>query len=93
MIQVFFLPLSNTILTIFKDDTIHGWETDTLEYKYQVGVIGETAQHFRSFAATQDGRLLVAGGRFVFKYVKIHTYFTIVHIQIEAIKSSELAHM
>ena len=61
--KVFFLPLSNTILTIFKDDTIHGWEVDTLEYKYQVGVIGETVQHFRSFATTQDGRLLVAGGR------------------------------
>ena len=84
MTQVFFLPLSNTILTIFKDDTIHGWETDTLEYKYQVGVIGETAQHFRSFAATQDGRLLVAGGRFVVCFQILinfkDTYFTIVHI-------------
>lgn len=63
--QVFFLPLSNTILTIFKDDTIHGWETDTLEYKYQVGKVTDCAQHFRSFATTQDGRLLVAGGRCV----------------------------
>ena len=72
LVQVFFLPLSNTILTIFKDDTIHGWETDTLEYKYQVGVIGEMAQHFRSFAATQDGRLLVAGGRCVLLVQSIH---------------------
>jgi len=64
-VQVFFLPLSNTILTIFKDDTIHGWETDTLEYKYQVGKVTDCPQHFRSFATTQDGRLLVAGGRFV----------------------------
>jgi len=30
-----------------------------------VGAIGEMIQHFRSFAATQDGRLLVAGGRYV----------------------------
>lgn len=37
-LQVFFLPLSNTILSCFSDDSIFAWESDTLFCKYQLPV-------------------------------------------------------
>ena len=61
--QVFFLPMSNTILSCFKDDSIHAWEADSLEYKYQIPPPFGPAPHYRAFAASRDGSLLVAGGR------------------------------
>lgn len=38
VLQVFFLPLSNTILSCFSDDSIFAWESDTLICKYQLPV-------------------------------------------------------
>lgn len=38
VLQVFFLPLSNTILSCFSDDSIFAWESDTLFCKYQLPV-------------------------------------------------------
>lgn len=38
VLQVFFLPLSNTILSCFSDDSIFAWESDTLLCKYQLPV-------------------------------------------------------
>ena len=55
--------MSNTIITCFKDDSIHAWETDTLDYKYQIPPPFGPTPHYRAFATPQDGRLLVAGGR------------------------------
>ncbi|KAH0617463.1 hypothetical protein JD844_015718 [Phrynosoma platyrhinos] len=35
--KVFFLPLSNTIISCFKDNSVFAWEFDTLSCKYQDG--------------------------------------------------------
>ncbi|KAL5467429.1 hypothetical protein EMCRGX_G031650 [Ephydatia muelleri] len=61
--DVFFLPFSDTIVTCFKDDSIHSWETDTLEYKYLLPTTPGPSPHYRAFAASQDGKVLVGGGR------------------------------
>ncbi|XP_030074539.1 TBC1 domain family member 31 isoform X2 [Microcaecilia unicolor] len=62
--KVFFLPLSNTILSCFKDDSIFAWENDTLNCKYQLPTPEEGSRlHYKSFAVSRDGRVLVAGGK------------------------------
>ncbi|XP_064194663.1 TBC1 domain family member 31 [Anguilla rostrata] len=62
--KVFFLPLSNTILSCFNDDSIFAWESDTLCCKYQLPVPQEGPRlYYRAFAVTRDGRTLAAGGR------------------------------
>ncbi|XP_069776383.1 TBC1 domain family member 31 isoform X2 [Narcine bancroftii] len=61
--KVYFLPLSNMILSCFKDDSIFAWESDTLHCKYQLPVPDESRIYYRSFAVTRDGRVLVAGGK------------------------------
>ena len=53
--QVFFLPMSNNILTCFKDDSIHAWEANTLTYNYLLPTPSGPAPHYRSFATTQNG--------------------------------------
>uniref|UniRef100_A0A3Q1KH56 TBC1 domain family member 31 n=1 Tax=Anabas testudineus TaxID=64144 RepID=A0A3Q1KH56_ANATE len=62
--KVFFLPLSNTILSCFSDDSIFAWESDTLLCKYQLPVpdCGPKIS-YKAFAVTCDGKSLVAGGR------------------------------
>ena len=57
-LQVSILLLSDT--TLPDHDTIHGLETDM-----SLVLVTNYPQHFRSFVATLNGRLLVAGGRFV----------------------------
>ncbi|KAL4616977.1 TBC1 domain family member 31 [Arapaima gigas] len=62
--KVFFLPLSNSILSCFSDDSIFAWESDTLKCKYQLPVPEEgSSLRYRAFAVTRDGRVLAAGGR------------------------------
>ncbi|XP_028919506.1 TBC1 domain family member 31 isoform X1 [Ornithorhynchus anatinus] len=62
--KVFFLPLSNTIISCFQDDTIFAWECDTLSCKYQLPPPPEGSNfHYKVFAVTRDGRILVAGGK------------------------------
>ncbi|MEE6463211.1 hypothetical protein FKM82_005820 [Ascaphus truei] len=62
--KVFFLPLSNTILSCFKDDSIFAWESDTLACKYQLPAPEDgTKLHYKAFAITRDGRVLAAGGK------------------------------
>ncbi|KAK3086503.1 hypothetical protein FSP39_019322 [Pinctada imbricata] len=63
IVQVFFLPMSNTIITGFKDDTIFGWESDTLNCKYQLPVPPGNTPHYKAYAITRDGRILAAGGK------------------------------
>ncbi|XP_056300983.1 TBC1 domain family member 31 [Pseudoliparis swirei] len=62
--RVFFLPLSNTILSCFCDDSIFAWESDTLVCKYQLPV-PNCGPHisYKAFAVTRDGKSLAAGGR------------------------------
>ncbi|XP_049440523.1 TBC1 domain family member 31 isoform X1 [Epinephelus fuscoguttatus] len=62
--RVFFLPLSNTILSCFSDDSIFAWESDTLFCKYQLPVpdCGPKIS-YKAFAVTRDGKSLAAGGR------------------------------
>ncbi|XP_034063579.1 TBC1 domain family member 31 isoform X1 [Gymnodraco acuticeps] len=62
--RVFFLPLSNTILSCFSDDSIFAWESDTLSCKYQLPVpdCGPKVS-YKAFAVTRDGKSLAAGGR------------------------------
>ncbi|XP_076006622.1 TBC1 domain family member 31 isoform X2 [Genypterus blacodes] len=62
--KVFFLPLSNTILSCFSDDSIFAWESDTLFCKYQLPFpeCGPRIS-YKAFAVTRDGKKLVAGGR------------------------------
>ncbi|XP_068612150.1 TBC1 domain family member 31 [Brachionichthys hirsutus] len=62
--RVFFLPLSNTILSCFSDDSIFAWESDTLSCKYQLSVSDCGPKiSYRAFAVTRDGKSFVAGGR------------------------------
>lgn len=63
LLKVFFLPFSDTILTCFKDDSIHAWELDSLEYKYLLPTTPGPSPHYRAFATSQDGKVLVGGGR------------------------------
>lgn len=54
IVQVFFLPLSNTILSCFTDDSIFAWESDTLFCKYQLPVPqDEPRMHYKTFAVIQ----------------------------------------
>ncbi|XP_057388281.1 TBC1 domain family member 31 isoform X4 [Balaenoptera acutorostrata] len=62
--KVFFLPLSNTILSCFKDNSIFAWECDTLACKYQLPAPPESSSIlYKVFAVTRDGRILAAGGK------------------------------
>ncbi|XP_034553747.1 TBC1 domain family member 31 [Notolabrus celidotus] len=62
--RVFFLPLSNTILSCFSDDSIFAWESDTLFCKYQLPVPNSGPKiSYKAFAVTRDGKSLAAGGR------------------------------
>ncbi|XP_062987183.1 TBC1 domain family member 31 [Elgaria multicarinata webbii] len=62
--KVFFLPLSNTILSCFKDNSIFAWEFDTLRCKYQLpSPIEGSSLRYKTFAVTRDGRVLAAGGK------------------------------
>ncbi|KAL6489427.1 hypothetical protein MHYP_G00031680 [Metynnis hypsauchen] len=62
--KVFFLPLSNAILSCFTDDSIFAWESDTLFSKYQLPVPQDGPRiHYKAFTVTQDGKMLAAGGR------------------------------
>ncbi|XP_060051565.1 TBC1 domain family member 31 isoform X2 [Erinaceus europaeus] len=62
--KVFFLPLSNTILSCFKDNSIFAWECDTLLCKYQLPAPPDSSSmSYKVFAVTRDGRILAAGGK------------------------------
>ncbi|KAA8591499.1 hypothetical protein FQN60_016873 [Etheostoma spectabile] len=62
--RVFFLPLSNTILSCFSDDSIFAWESDMLICKYQLPVLDCGPKiSYKAFAVTRDGKSLAAGGR------------------------------
>ncbi|NWW87229.1 TBC31 protein, partial [Rhynochetos jubatus] len=62
--KVFFLPLSNTILSCFKDNSVFAWEFDTLHCKYQLPTpIEGSVLLYKVFAVTRDGRIFVAGGK------------------------------
>ncbi|XP_060099237.1 TBC1 domain family member 31 [Heteronotia binoei] len=62
--KVFFLPLNNTIISCFKDNSVFAWEFDTLHCKYQLpSPIEGSSLRYKVFAATRDGRILAAGGK------------------------------
>uniref|UniRef100_A0A8C4UM84 TBC1 domain family member 31 n=1 Tax=Falco tinnunculus TaxID=100819 RepID=A0A8C4UM84_FALTI len=62
--KVFFLPLSNTILSCFKDNSVFAWEFDTFHCKYQLPTPVEgSVLLYKVFAVTRDGRIFVAGGK------------------------------
>ncbi|XP_055482650.1 TBC1 domain family member 31 [Psammomys obesus] len=62
--KVFFLPLSNIILSCFKDNSIFAWECDTLLCKYQLPAPPEgSSMLYKVFAVTRDGRMLAVGGK------------------------------
>ncbi|NXG66241.1 TBC31 protein, partial [Hemiprocne comata] len=62
--KVFFLPLSNTILSCFKDNSVFAWEFDTLHCKYQLPTPVEgSVLVYKVYAVTRDGRIFVAGGK------------------------------
>lgn len=53
MLQVFFLPLSNTLLSCFSDDSIFAWECDTLFCKYQLPLPDSGPRiSYKAFAVT-----------------------------------------
>ncbi|XP_028392859.1 TBC1 domain family member 31-like [Dendronephthya gigantea] len=67
--QVFFLPLSNTMISSFKDDSIFAWDFESLVCKYQLPIPEGQPPHYRAFATPKDGRLLAAGGRSHFLHI------------------------
>ena len=69
ILDVFFLPLSNTIMTCFKDDSIFGWEADTLQCKFQLPVPVDSRPQYQSVAVSSDSRYLVAAGKSQFLHV------------------------
>ncbi|XP_041455639.1 TBC1 domain family member 31-like isoform X1 [Lytechinus variegatus] len=69
IVKVFFLPMSNTIMTCFRDDTMFAWESDTLQCKYQLPIPPGDRPHYKAFATPRDGRLLVAGGKCQFLHI------------------------
>ncbi|XP_070574109.1 TBC1 domain family member 31-like [Ptychodera flava] len=69
ILKVFFLPLSNTIMTCFKDDSIFAWESDTLQCKYQLTIPPGKKPGYKAFSTPRDGRLLVAGGKSRFLHI------------------------
>eukprot|EP00057_Strongylocentrotus_purpuratus_P028998 XP_011683472.1 PREDICTED: TBC1 domain family member 31 [Strongylocentrotus purpuratus] len=69
IVKVFFLPLSNTIMTCFRDDTMFAWESDTLQCKYQLPIPPGDRPHYKAFATPRDGRLLVTGGKCQFLHI------------------------
>ncbi|XP_074644614.1 TBC1 domain family member 31-like [Tubulanus polymorphus] len=68
IVKVFFLPMSNSIMTCFKDFSIFCWDSETLNCKYQLPV-PDSDVHFKDFACSRDGRLLAAGGKSKFIHV------------------------
>lgn len=67
--QVFFLPLSNIVISCFKDDSIFAWDFESLVCKYQLPLPDGPPPHYRAFATPRDGRLLAAGGRSHFLHI------------------------
>ncbi|XP_009074935.1 PREDICTED: TBC1 domain family member 31, partial [Acanthisitta chloris] len=62
--KVFFLPLSNTILSCFKDNSVFAWDFDTLHCKYKLPTPVEGSVFlYKVFAVTRDGQIFVAGGK------------------------------
>lgn len=54
LLQVFFLPASNIMLSCFSDDSIFAWETDGLVCKRQLPVPESRPKiSYKAFAATQ----------------------------------------
>nr|XP_002130963.1 TBC1 domain family member 31 [Ciona intestinalis] len=80
--KVFFLPISNTILTCFTDDSIFGWETDNFEWKYKLECSSQHRIGYKAFSATKDGKLLVCGG----KSNLLHVYSLTSHQLSQVIK-------
>ena len=56
-------------MSCFKDDSIHAWESTSLDYKYQIPPPFGPTPRYRAFAVPQDGRVLVGGGRSNFLHV------------------------
>ena len=61
--------MTNIILSCFKDDSIHAWESETLDYKYQIPPPFGPTPRYRTFTVPRDGHLLVGGGRSNFLHV------------------------
>ena len=53
--QVFFLPMSNTIMMCFKDDSIFAWDSETMQslYHLHVPTPGEKSLGFKAFAVSK----------------------------------------
>ncbi|CAG5135897.1 unnamed protein product [Candidula unifasciata] len=63
LLQTFFLPNSNIVLTCFCDDTIFAWDLDSMACKYQLPIPTETRPQYRAFAVSLDSHHLVAAGK------------------------------
>ncbi len=56
-LQVFFQPLSKTIVTCFKDDSVHAWDSHSLSYKYQLPPPYGPTPHYRCALSYSAGLL------------------------------------
>ncbi|BFZ13052.1 hypothetical protein BsWGS_16091 [Bradybaena similaris] len=63
LLQTFFLPNSNIVLTCFCDDTIFAWDLDSMTCKYQLPIPTEKIPQYRAFAVSLDSQHLVAAGK------------------------------
>lgn len=61
--KVFFIPSTNLIMTCFKDNTIFAWDSDTLEWRYQLKCTQADPIDYKSFAIAKNGKTLVAAGK------------------------------
>ncbi|GAB1597767.1 TBC1 domain family member 31 [Argonauta hians] len=81
--EVFFLPLSNIIITCFKDDTIFGWDLETLSCKFELPIPPGKKTKYKTLASTRSGRTLAAAGhsRFINLFaLDTHTLFRVIEL-------------
>ncbi|XP_029637694.1 TBC1 domain family member 31-like [Octopus sinensis] len=81
--EVFFLPLSNIIITCFKDDSIFGWDLETLSCKFELPIPPGKKTKYKTLASTRSGRTLAAAGhsRFISLFaLDTHTLFRVIEL-------------
>ncbi|XP_057291272.1 TBC1 domain family member 31-like isoform X2 [Hydractinia symbiolongicarpus] len=67
--KVFFLPNSNKIVSCFKDDSVFVWDCETMKCLYQLSSPVGKKPGYKCLSATNDCRVLAAGGRSRFIYL------------------------
>lgn len=63
LLRAFFVPRSDTILTCFKDGSVHAWSSETMERQFELTSTLASDVCYRTFACNASGCRLAAAGR------------------------------